>query len=213
MRIELPKQEVEPEPVDLGGLDKFAEARGLPVEFLGKMGLHIAPSDNEMPGWVAIPFPHLTGKWHTRYRNPGKKGRKYHQAPGTDVHLYNPLKLGPNADLVIFTEGEIDALVLAHLGYPAIGIPGTSSSTERFRSHWLMLFASARAIIVFDNDTAGQEAAFKFADIMDSKDIDNRIIVPPREGWDVNDWYLEDRDGLTQTFDSTIGGWENGTMV
>ena len=208
MRIELPTVEPEPEPSDTEGLEKFAEQRGIPVEFLGKMGLHIAPSDNEMPGWIAIPFPNLTGIWHKRYRNPStKKGRKYHQAAGTDVHLYNPLKLGPNADLVIFTEGELDCLVLAHLGYPAIGIPGTSSSTERFRKHWKLLYQSARVIIAFDNDTAGQESAHKFADLLDTAGIDNRLVTPPREGWDINDWFLADRDGLTRVFDSTIGGW------
>jgi len=207
LRIELPNVEEVIEPVSTEGLEAFAERRGIPVEYLAKMGLHIAPPDNDRPGWIAIPFPHLTGYWHKRYRNPGKKGHKYWQPAGSDVHLYNPLKLGPNADLVIFTEGEMDCLVLAHLGYPAIGIPGTSSSTERFRRHWSMLYASAKVIIVFDNDEAGQASANNFADLLDAKGIDSRIVTPPREGWDVNDWYLEDRDGLTQVFDSTIEGW------
>jgi hypothetical protein len=201
VKIQLPNASVEDEKVvDVSGLEKFAKQRGLPAEFLAEQGLHIADEHAPKPGWIAIPYPHLSGLWHTRYRNPGKGTPKYWQPPGTDVHLYNPMRLGPNADLVVFTEGEVDCLVLCFLGYPAVGIPGTQSSAERFKRSWRLLFTDARVVVAFDNDAPGQEAANRLADAFEPL---SRVLVPP-PGLDVNEWFLGDREGLVGALDALL---------
>lgn len=172
----------------------FAEARGLPVDFLKSMGLHISPPDGERPYWIAIPYPHLTGLWQTRYRNPGVDGPKYWAAPGSGTHLYNPLRLGPNADVVWFTEGEIDCLTLVYLGLPAIGIPGATIGA-RFHKSWKTLYDEAEVVVAFDNDEAGQGAAEKLAAAFAPH---SHLFVPP-DGMDINEWWIEDGPGLTST--------------
>jgi len=169
----------------------FAATRGLPVEFLVKMGLHISPADGERPGWIAIPYPNLTGIWHTRYRNPGVEGPKYWAPSGSGTHLYNPLCLGPNADVVWFTEGEIDCLVMVYLGYPAVGIPGATIGA-RFHRSWKMLYEEAEVVVAFDNDEAGQTAAEKLAAVFQPH---SRLFIPP-EGMDINEWWQANPEDL-----------------
>lgn len=169
----------------------FAAERGLPVEFLAQMGLHV--STTVRPGWVAIPYPNLTGIWHTRYRNPGVDGPKYWAPSGSGTHLYNPLRLGPNADVVWFAEGEIDCLVLVYLGYPALGIPGATIGA-RFHRSWKLLFDEAEIVVAFDNDEAGQAAAEKLCAVFSPH---SHLFLPP-EGMDINEWWLADPEGLRE---------------
>jgi hypothetical protein len=172
--------------------EAFAARRGLPASFLTAHGIHVCPPDGEQPGWIAIPYPNLTGVWYHRYRNPDPTGTPKYWAPhGSATHLYNPSRLGPNSDVVFLTEGEIDCLVLAYLGFPAIGIPGTGSA-GRFRSAWRLLFDGAKIIVVTDSDPAGREAAERLVAAFEPDGVD---LCPP-DGMDVNDWFLADRDGL-----------------
>ena len=164
----------------------------------------ISEEDQDCPGWIAIPFPHLTGIWYERYRNPGpppydQYNPKYWAKPGSQVHLYNPLRLGPNTDVVIFTEGEIDCLVLVHLGYPAIGIPGASLA-EKFHGSWQLLFSDVHVIPAFDSDPAGQTASAKIQDAFAPR---SHILAVPT-GLDINDWYLTDPDALRYAIDTII---------
>ena len=32
-------------------------------------------------------------------------------------------------------------------------------------------------------------------------------LVPPTGGWDLNDWFLADPEGMKQTVDALIEGW------
>ena len=150
-------------PPDVGDPDvfrAFAGSRGLPVDFLAGHGLHVCAEDGPKPGWFGIPYPNVYGIWHTRYRRPhGADGPKYWAAQGSSTHLYNPQKVGPDADYVFFTEGEIDALVLTYLGYPAIGIPGAAIGNRVFQGAWKRLFDGMQVVVAFDNDEAGQAAA------------------------------------------------------
>ena len=205
MRINRVRPEkAEIEMLDPTGLEGFADKRGLPLDFLATMGLHIAPDDGERPGWIAIPYPHLTGIWYMRYRNPGdgpydQFNPKYWAKPGSQVHLYNPQRLGPNADAVIFTEGEIDCLVLTHLDYPAIGIPGASLA-EKFHGSWQLLFDDTHVIPAFDSDPAGQTASAKIQGAFAPR---SHILALP-QGLDINDWYLTDPDALRYAVDTVL---------
>lgn len=173
-------------------LDEFAEARALPVHFLKEHGVRLCPSDGEKPGWIGLPYWNLTGTWYSRYRNPDPEGQpKYWGRPGSGVHLYNPLRLGPNADKIVFTEGEIDCLTLVYLGFPAIGIPGTGN-TERFRGAWKLLFDGAWIVVAMDGDQAGRAASSKLLDAFEP----NATVLDVPDGMDLNDWLLNDPEAL-----------------
>lgn len=185
-------------------LESFAAERRLPVDFLASHGLHVCPEGGERPGWLAIPYPNLTGVWYQRYRNPEPAGQpKYWAKAGSVTHLYNPSRLGPNADLIIFTEGEFDCLALTYLGYPAVGLPGTGT-TQRFQGNaaWRLLFDDTTIIAAFDGDEAGRTAAQRMVDMFSPRAAS--LAVP--DGWDMNDWLKRDEGGLRAELDAVIRG-------
>ncbi len=175
-------------------LDEFAKQRGLSRNMLANYGVRIAGPNEYLPGWVAFDYPHLTGIWHTRFRNPeANDGRRWMVEPGTGTHLYNPTLAGPDASEIWFTEGEVDTLTLAALGLRAIGLPGAALGSS-FRREWKFLFDGAFIVVAFDNDEAGQEAAKKVKHAFEPQ---SALFLPP-EGMDINDWWLDDPDGLRQ---------------
>lgn len=184
-------------------LETFAAQRGLPVAFLEQHGLHICPDDGERPGWIAIPYPNLTGVWYNRYRSPNPdEPMKYWARPGSVTHLYNPSRLGPNAETVFFTEGELDCLVLTYLGFPAIGLPGTGT-TARFQGNatWRLLFDDTAIVVAFDGDEAGRTAEAKMLDLFSPRAFS--LGVP--DGLDVNGWFLSDAEGLRVAASAFMG--------
>jgi len=191
----------------LSRLNRFALGRGLPLEYLEKQGLFVSPPDGERPDWIGIPYPHMTGRWHTRYRNPGthefESQPKYWAKPGSGTHLYNPQLIGPGAPLVFFTEGEIDCLVLTYLDYPSIGIPGTGVG-ERFRGAWKLLFDGTRIAVALDNDEPGEAAANKLIDAFNPRA--KRVFIP--KDMDINDWFLDDEEGMKKHIDRMLEAWE-----
>lgn len=190
-----------PEENEDSRLVEFAATRGLPVSALTSYGVHICPDDGEKPGWIALPYYNLTGSWYNRYRNPTSGGEpKYWGKPGSTMHLYNPLRLGPNADTVIFTEGEIDALVLVHLGYPAIGVPGAGGA-NRFHSSWKLLFEDTKIVVAFDGDEAGHTGAAKIVEAFAPHATE--LDVP--DGMDMNDWYKQDIASLRAALNRLTG--------
>lgn len=175
-------------------LSGFAEARGLPTSGLTRFGIDVCPSDGPRPGWIRIPYTHRTGTWGYRYRNPAPRDKRdrYWNPPGQEVHLYNPAHVGFTNREVFFTEGEMDTLVLLHLGLPAVGLPGANAA---FRREWVHLFKGADAYLLMDGDDAGRDAAQKLLDGFKKYDMSAMRIDLPN-GYDVNDLYLEDRDEL-----------------
>ncbi len=141
-------------------LKELAEARGFTEKFLSKCGISV-DDDPDFP--IVIEYPHMTGVWHERRRRwiGDNRQPKYHHPKGETVRLFNPLRLGPNAEMVWFAEGEFDALALIATGIPAIGVPGASS----FRRVARHLYSSALVVIAFDGDAAGREASAKTAGV------------------------------------------------
>lgn len=177
-----------------GLLVSFCEERGLDLGIAGQAGLYVEES-GDYAGWLAIPYPHLTGRWGVRYRRLAHTGGpKYMDVAGADLHLYNPQHLGPQSREVWFTEGEIDALILWQYGVPAIGMSGsTKYGHELFQEAWSLLFKKARVVIAVDNDDAGAKAA---ADIEKAFRHAERLSLP--DGFDINDFHLKDPSGLAR---------------
>ena len=185
-------------------LRPLAEQRGLKTDTLRAAGISIAHG-NSHDGWWQIPYPHRTGTWKHRYRNPHEGGRpKYLDDPGADPHLYNPGLIGAGEEEVWFAEGEFDTLVLIEHGYRAVGIhgagnvpaedTGTGEITyrENYKEAWNMLFEETLSLVAFDNDDTGRR--------------NGRILARALEGivfdkWtgdynDLNEWHIADPDGL-----------------
>lgn len=141
-------------------MKELAETRGFSEEFLTEHGVSV---DDDPAFPIVIKYPHMTGVWYERRRRwiGDTRQPKYHHPKGEDMHLFNPLLLGPNAEMVWFAEGEFDALALIATGIPAIGVPG-ASSFKRVARH---LYSAALVVIAFDGDAAGREASAKTAGV------------------------------------------------
>ena len=183
-------------------LAKLSTDRGISIDVLDAAGLG-RESEGIYKDWWSIPYPHRTGLWKTRYRNPDPKGQpKYRDAPGAKFHLYNPLLLGPGEEEIWFAEGEFDTLALIAQGLNAIGFHGVSNVPEeevdedegkfKPRKSWMVLFEHTMCITMFDNDDAGRRSGRRLARILKGDAFDE---------WndkfgDVNEWHAADPAGL-----------------
>lgn len=179
-------------------METFLANRGIQHEVAEKAGLYVEEA-GDYRGWLAIPYPHLTGTWGVRYRRlVGEANPKYMDLPGAEMHLYNPQGLGPQSREVWFTEGELDALILWQYGVPAIGMSGASKyGTPIFQEAWALLFRRAKVVIAVDNDDAGHKAAADLA-----KAFPQAIRFDMPDGWDINDFHLKDPDGLRRAINA-----------
>lgn len=176
----------------------LATERGLHPNTLTDAGIHRVTDDTAYKDWWAIPYPHRTGMWKTRYRNPIEGAKpKYKDEPGAAFHLYNPLQLGPGEEEVWFCEGEFDTLALCELGLKAIGIHGVDNvgsdeEKSRFKREWKLLFQNSLCIVMFDNDQAGLESGRRLASFLNGVVFDEW----DSDYSDINDWFRGDWQGL-----------------
>lgn len=201
-------------PTDATDLEQLSGLRGISVDTLDMAQIHVTDD-----GWWGIPYPHLTGTWYVRSRNPDPEGQpKYLSPKNAEPHLYNPLGLGPNVDEVWLCEGEFDTLALIDAGVPAVGYPGVSTISEhvtdsgpddhvRFKAAWRLLFLDAYVVAAGDMDKAGKKAI--------------RAIIrafAPRAGhfqvsddWDdINDWWRGDPDSMSAAINDFRKGEDLG---
>lgn len=186
----------------MSDLSTLADQRGLKTETLTDANIHW---DDNKEAW-AIPYPHRTGTWKTRWRNTHPYP-KYEDAHGAAFHLYNPQKLGPGEEEIWFAEGEFDTLCLIEQGYNAIGIHGVSNvpSEERwsdenptgFKREWKLLFEDSRVIVMFDNDDPGRKAGRRLARALGGEAFD----AWDDEYVDINEWHRADPEGLGVAID------------
>lgn len=161
--------------------EEYAAHRQLPPEFLTAHGLRTADKDevNADGDWLAIPYPNLQGEWYTRYRNLNPDDSfRWWQPKGSKQHLYNPKKLGPNADEVWITEGEFDALTLCFLGFNAVGLSGVNA----WKTSWTLLYSECQVIVALDGDKAGRDGSLKLA----SQFGDGARVFEQKDGKDMN---------------------------
>ena len=169
------------------GLELVQEHRGISVKTLEDMGVWW---DDEDDYAVKVPYPHMTGEWYTRsLLSPiverGKRP-KVLSPKNANHHMYNPLKLGPNAELVFFCEGEYDTLSVIDCGYPAVGSQGTNT----FNPVWGRLYGGATNCIAFDGDSAGVTAARTLRKFFRAQGSD-AYILDMEEGTDLNDLHQQ----------------------
>ena len=182
-------------------LDDWAQRRGIPGDVLQAYGCWVG-DDSDYDGWLAIPYPNRTGTWGTKWRNPEDDKPKYIWE-GNGSHLYNPTLVPPGAYHVVFTEGEFDAMILCHLGFNAIGIPGVGQGAS-FKKAWTHLFSKSRIYILFDNDEAGQTGAVKLASNFAGVGLEAQVVNLPDRWGDVNEMWRESPTALDAHLDYII---------
>lgn len=138
-------------------LEIVEEHRGISVDTLEKAGVWWNEESKNYP--VTVPYPYLGGEWYERVmvdpRTQPAVQPKVLSPKNAEYHLYNPLRIGPNADLVFFCEGEYDTLSVIDCGFDAVGSQGTNT----FNPVWARLFGGAINCIAFDGDVPGVKAA------------------------------------------------------
>lgn len=132
---------------------------------------------------LSIPFISPSGQvTNIRFRNLSNNGPKYLQMAGLTPGPYNVRVLAGQAETVVITEGEIEALTLAELGIAAVGIPGV----HLWKPFFARLFDGVNNVIVWgDPDDAGREfnAAIQ-------KSIPRATVAYMEK--DINDTYTQD---------------------
>ena len=117
-----------------------------------------------------------------------------------------------SAESVWLVEGEPDAVAMASLGYPAVGVPGV----KKWSDEWNERFARFdRVRIVFDCDEEGRAAAAqRQADLHDVTDVDvidlTKWVPGAGDHYDVGDLVLEQGPAaatvLSQAGSSPVSG-------
>lgn len=149
-------------------LDRGLDQRIAVTHRLGVVGDDCLPEHRKFIGWLAIPYLGLDGRpVQVRFRCLREHEHighgKYMTIEDDPARVYNVGAI-VNADFDIHvTEGEIDAMVLQSLGYPAVAIPGASG----FQSHHRRMLAGFGRVFVWgDPDEAGAKFASKITRMM-----------------------------------------------
>ena len=180
----------------------WLELRGISQETAEKFRLGYVPSNHDSePRYldrIAIPYLRPVGVVEIKYRLVGDDERpKYVNRPGAETKLFNTDAAFQAADSIIITEGELDAIILAQIGLPAIGVPGVNN----FKPHFARIFEDFDRVLVYaDGDKPGHD----FADELQSSLGATPVHMP--DGMDVNDVYLNGgREFLEEKFYDEAG--------
>lgn len=134
-------------------------------------------------GNLAIPVFDTDGKQlFCKYRTPPweESSAKYLYDKGASLALYGIEKLKEH-DMVVITEGELDALSVRTAGVYAVSSTGGAMA---FREEWAPLFDGKKVYIMFDNDRAGMTGAFHVATLVPHAKV---AWIPHPYGKDAND--------------------------
>jgi len=152
----------------------------------------------DFSGWLSLPYRTPAGTVDIKYRcvdlshgdHKGSSCPKYGKESGLGVHLFNARTLVGNADRVLLTEGEFDAIAIQSLaGYPAVGYPGVD--TWKKQEHWRFCFDSvAEVVVVADGDEPGRQAAERVQESFNRMDLLARVVEMP-DGHDANSFLVE----------------------
>lgn len=99
-------------------------------------------------------------------------GVKYLGLTGLEARLYNLHALSLGGTRIHVTEGELDAVLLQQMGFPAVAVPGANT----WRTHtWRLLEGYEEVVVVRDNDGPGERLAQQIA----ATDLPVRVVTPP----------------------------------
>lgn len=160
---------------------------------LARLGVVDEPLDFDSDAegnYLSIPYLARAGVVSLRYRcirehecDAVERHSKYRTRAGDRARIYGVEHLVSAGPAICITEGELDALILAQLGYPAVALPGA----QTWKAHYRRLFEDFNRIVVFaDGDHAGRS----FADSWLERFPRSVEVAQMETGEDVNSMYL-----------------------
>jgi hypothetical protein len=196
----LPKTTATAQPCNL---KNYAEAKGLPVEFLQKHGL----CDQKYQGQpaVRISYRGVDGSEEAvRYRIALKKSEegddRFRWRTGSKARLYGLWRLENirKAGYVVLVEGESDAQTLWYYRIPALGLPGATNWKAEFAAK---LEGIERIYVVIEPDQGGET----LRETLGASGIRDRLyLVDLGEHKDASGLYLSDRENFKDRFLSAL---------
>jgi DNA primase len=166
-------------------------SRGISDEVAKMFGMGAVPHGEDHAGRLSIPYHTPNGVVQIKYRctDPAHADHKSVDCPkylyetGLGVRLYNAQALIRTPELVVVTEGELDAAVVqAYCGIPAVGYPGVETWVKQ--THWPLCFQGVGdVVVVSDNDKVGKDSAHRVAE-----SVRGRVLVLPKQYKDANEF-------------------------
>lgn len=164
---------------------EYLEGRGFDLPTA--TALRLGWVERELPGFEQfvgrLAIPNICAAGHVvgmKFRALNDAGPKYLGLEGYDARLFNLVATNDPSPLIALTEGEIDALSLARLGIPAVGVPGA----HLWKRHHERIFEDyERVVLVRDTDEAGGALAKRLSET----DLPLVVIRPPGGCKDVNE--------------------------
>lgn len=156
-----------------------------------KLGVVVDPesSHDAYRGRICIPYLVPNGDvMKLRFRGipPHDGGAKYLDIAGGSPRMFNTKALAHGGRTIYITEGEVEAITLTQLGFPAVGIAGTQAWKDHFKR---MLDGYSRIVVTVDNDDGG--AGVEFANHVTAQMEDHEVIhVKAPEGHDINSLFV-----------------------
>lgn len=177
---------------NLSAAESWLAGRGIDLDRAQYEGLGVVTDPpalhEDYRGMLAIPYLTESGPVNMVFRciEDGcvhTYHGKYNKMHGWGANLYGMRTLRVADDWIAITEGEIDSIILRHIGIPAIAIPGA----ENWKSHWSNVLEDFSKVYVYrDGDAAGKDMFKRIRKELDLPVIE--VDIPDDE--DVNSLYL-----------------------
>lgn len=169
-------------------LDRFMERRGLTEDTI----------DRFLIGWngrsYTIPVYNMSGRLiNVRGYNMGSRSQKFYNVAGDgSSHLY-PIAMADESDVLVITEGELDALIAIQAGTPAIT---RTSGARQWNPRFNQYFEGKKVIICQDRDDAGTAGVVKIGSALMTVAAEVRVAALPyphtqHHGKDITDFFIE----------------------
>ena len=171
-------------------LENYAQAKGLPVDFLESLGLQTV----YLQGKPCVKMPYYDAEnteaaCRLRIALPkAAQGpdNRFRWRSGAKPMPYGLWQLDRRDDHVILCEGESDAQTFWYHDVPALGIPGASN----WKAEWSQHVAGLTVYVWREPDRGGET----FVQMVGESLPDCRIIAPPQGRKDISDCHLAGDD-------------------
>ena len=135
-----------------GAVKEWLNGRGITDETIEAFRI----GEQLQAGKAYAVFPYLRdGELvNAKYRNVAEK-KDMRQEAGAEPCLFGWHLIDPKARTVCITEGEIDAMTLHQLGFPALSVNAGAGNQQWIEGDWERLERFSTITICYDNDEAG----------------------------------------------------------